>query len=492
MQHKTTTKYRSIRRLLAGDVCVTLLAGGFLVTAAGAALAQDDTAAPPPPAVSDAPPPKPVISGIGVAMGSGRIVTLPHPVASIFAADPTVVEVRPASPTSLFVFGKGVGATTIIATDANGNTVAEYSVTVGPSAFAGNRVGEQAQNAAPGSNVSAESEPGGIVVRGTVNTPQEAENVINQAKVISPTGSVINNLSVAEPIQVELKVRIAYMSRQVTNQLGIDWGAATAAGFNIGKFVLTGATGTAAPQISGVTPGSLGVTFPGGTFEGVIDALASDNLAHIVAEPTLTTLSGTQANFIVGGQFPIPVDETQATAGSVPVVTVEFKNYGVQLSFTPTVFSDGRISLQVAPQLSQISTANSFTTSAGSSSSLVIPGLTVQAASSTVILGSGQGMAIAGLLEENSNETDNAVPGLGEVPVLGALFRGDSFAREQQELVITVTPYLVNPVSNAGLLPQPDDGWTPPNDLQRILLLRDSGTVAAGTSIPGDAGFMVQ
>jgi pilus assembly protein CpaC len=164
----------------------------------------------------------------------------------------------------------------------------------------------------------------------------------------------------------------------------------------------------------------------------------------------------------------------------------------VQLSFTPTVFSDGRIALQVAPQLSQISSANSFTSTTGTSASLVIPGLTVQAASSTVILGSGQGMAMAGLLEDTTNETDNAVPALGEIPVLGALFRGDSFSRQQQELVITVTPYLVNPVSNAGLLPMPDDGWTPPNDLQRILLLRDNGTVTAGSTIPGDAGFMVQ
>ncbi len=453
-----------------------------------AAHAQDAAGA----ADTTQPAPKPMVSGIGVSMGSGKIITLPRPVASIFAADPAVVEVRPASPTSLFVFGKGIGATTIIATDADGNTVAEYSVTVGPSAFAGNRLGAQAHLAAPGANVSAETEPGGIVVRGTVNTPEEAENVINQAKVISPTGSVVNGLTVAEPIQVELKVRIAYMSRQITNQLGIDWGAATNAGFNVGKFLIGGATGTSSPSISGTTPGSLGVTFPGGTFEGVIDALASDNLAHIVAEPTLTTLSGTQANFIVGGQFPVPVAQSTATAGSVPTVTVEFKNYGVQLSFTPTVFSDGRISLAVAPQLSQITSANSFTASTGTSASLVIPGLDVQAASSTVILGSGQGMAIAGLLEDTSNEADNAVPGLGEVPVLGALFRGDSFSRQQQELVITVTPYLVNPVSNAGILAQPDDGWSPPNDLQRILLLRDNGTVTAGATIPGDAGFMVQ
>jgi pilus assembly protein CpaC len=467
-------------------VVSTVLSAILLAGPAGVARAQDATA----PAAAT-PPPKPLISGVGISMGSGRIITLPHPVSNIFAADPNVVEVRPASPTSLFVFGKGLGATTIIATDSSGNTIAQYSVTVGPSAFAASRLSGASESAAHGSNVSVESEPGGMVVRGTVQTPAQAETVIQQAKIISPTGSVINNLEVQEPIQVELKVRIAYMSRSVTRQLGIDWGSALSTGFNIGKFNFTGSTGTTAPSISGTSPGALGVTFPGGTFEGIIDALASDNLAHIVAEPTLTTLSGTEANFIVGGQFPVPVSQTGS--GNSSTITVEFKNYGVQLDFTPTVFSGGRIALKVAPQLSQLSNANSVTqSSAGTSAAIVIPALTVQAASSTVILGSGQGMAIAGLLEDSSNQTDNAVPGLGEVPVLGALFRGDSYQRQQQELVITVTPYLVNPVSNPGLIAQPDDGWTPPNDLQRILLLRDNGTVTANATIPGDAGFMVQ
>ena len=229
------------------------------------------------------------------------------------------------------------------------------------------------------------------------------------------------------------------------------------------------------------------MTFPGGTFQGIIDALASDNLAHVLAEPTLTTLSGTQASFQVGGEFPIPISQTNGA------VTVSFRNFGILLTFTPTVFSDGRISLQVAPQLSTISAANGVTiSSTGTSSAITVPSLNVTQASSTVILGSGQGMAIAGLLEDTSTDTSNAVPWLGEVPGLGALFRGDSFQREQQEMVITVTPYLVNPVNQPATLAAPDDGWTPPNDLQRILLLRDNGTDTASTTIPGDAGFMVQ
>jgi len=431
--------------------------------------------------------PEPFVGSLSVSLGSGQIVTLKQPVSNLFAADPTVIEVHPASPTSLFVFGKGVGETNLVATDANGRQIAQYRITVTPSHYPADRLAAQSQQAAPGEAVSAESEPGGMVVSGTVQTPEQANQIVNQAKIIAPSGAVINQLQVREPIQVQLKVRIAYMSRDITRQLGVNWGAATEAGFNIGRFVITGSTATESPSVSGSTAGSLGVTFPGGTFEGVIDALASDNLAHIVAEPTLTTLSGTQASFLVGGQFPIPVAEQNNE------VTIEFKSYGVQLVFTPTVFSDGRIALQVSPTLSQLSNANSVTeAAAGSSAAITVPSLIVQQASSTVILGSGQGMALAGLLEDNSNETDNAVPGIGEIPVLGALFRGDSFQRQQQELVITVTPYLVNPVSDPGVLAQPDDGWTPPNDLQRILMLRDNGTESANTVIPGDSGFMVQ
>jgi pilus assembly protein CpaC len=283
-------------------------------------------------------------------------------------------------------------------------------------------------------------------------------------------------------------VRIASMQRSVTRQLGIDWGSVSATGFSIGKFGLFGNTNTGSPSLSGTTPAQLGVNFPGGTLQGVIDALASDNLAHVLAEPTLTTMSGTQANFIVGGSFPIPVSESNGQS------SISFKNYGVQLTFTPTVFSNGQISLQVSPQVSSISNANSVTLGnvGGSTNSIVVPSLVTSGTSSTVMLGSGQGMAIAGLLEDSSNQTDNGIPGISEVPFLGALFRGDSFTRSQQELVITVTPYLVTPTSNVGLLPSPDDGWTPPNDFQRVLLLRDNGTTKIQGTIPGNAGFMVQ
>jgi pilus assembly protein CpaC len=463
---------------------VPLLAGG-LVLAPDAAFAQQQPAQLTTQTVTTTAPA--YYGSISIAKGSGKLVKLPHAVANIFAADPSVVEVRPASPDTLFVFGKGPGETTIVATDTAGKTIAQYTVSVVPSAYSSDRVQNQAQATAPGNGVTAESEQGGMIVRGTVQTPEEANDVMNQAKLISPSGSVINDLEVREPIQVELKVRIASMSRSITRELGINWGSVGTSAISIGKFALTGSTGSAPASITGSTPGSLGVTFPGGTFEGVIDALASDNLAHVLAEPTLTTLSGTQASFQVGGQFPIPVSSGNNE------VTVSYKSYGVLLTFTPTVFSDGRIALQVSPQLSSISTANSAVlTSAGSTEAIAVPSVNIATASSTIILGSGQGMAMAGLLQDTTNQTDNGVPGLSEVPLLGSLFRGDSFQRLQQELVITVTPYIVNPVNNPGALASPDDGWTPANDLQRILLLRDNGTNAVASVIPGDAGFMVQ
>lgn len=426
-----------------------------------------------------------------IAKGQGKLVKLPRPVANLFVADDSVASVRPASPGSMFVFGKATGETDVVATDTAGNRIAQYSITVNPSRYSDQRLENQSRVAVPGNGVTAETEPGGMIVRGSVDSAEDADRIVNQAKLISPNGKVTNDLTVQQPIQVELKVRIAQMSRQVTRELGINWSNVGTSAISIGKFAITGSTASLPSSLSTVTPGGVGVTFPGGTFEGVIDALATDNLAHILAEPTLTTLSGTQANFQVGGQFPVPVSTTGTGGGST--VTVTFKNFGVLLSFIPTVFSNGRIALQVSPEISAIDTSNSAIVSAsGSSEVLAVPSLTITAATSTVILGSGQGMAIAGLLEDTTNQVSNGLPGLSEIPILGALFRGNAFQREQQELVITVTPYIVNPVNNPNSIAAPDDGWSPPNDLQRILLLRNNGTDVAKTSIPGDAGFMVQ
>ena len=234
------------------------------------------------------------------------------------------------------------------------------------------------------------------------------------------------------------------------------------------------------------------------TLDTVIDALSQDQLVHTLAEPNLTTMSGEPASFLVGGEFPIPVASYNNT------VTVDFKQYGISLAFCPTVMSDGAISLNVRPEVSQLTTQGAVSLSEGNSS-IQIPALTVRRADTTVELGSGQSFAIAGLLQESTAVAGLGVPFLGDIPILGALFRSNSFQRNQTELVIVVTPYIVKPVDDPAAITLPDAGWTPPNDLERILLLRQSGSrradaVLAGgavpppptTHVPGDAGFVLE
>jgi pilus assembly protein CpaC len=215
--------------------------------------------------------------------------------------------------------------------------------------------------------------------------------------------------------------------------------------------------------------------------------LAQNNLVHMLAEPNLTTTSGEPASFLVGGEFPIPISQQNNA------ITVVFKQYGVNLSFVPTVVSDGRINVHVRPEVSQLTTQGAVQLSEANNS-ISVPALTVRRADTTIEVGSGDSFAIAGLLQDTVTQNTSAVPLLGELPVLGALFRSDSFQRNESELVIIVTPYVVRPARDPATLHQPDDLYVPPTDLERILLLRQVGqtTPVRPTRIPGAAGFIVQ
>ena len=224
----------------------------------------------------------------------------------------------------------------------------------------------------------------------------------------------------------------------------------------------------------------------------MIDALQQDQLIHMLAEPNLTAMSGQTASFLVGGEFPIPVAQQNNT------VTIEFKQFGVSLAFVPTVMSDGHISLKVRPEVSALSSNGAIQLSA-SNASIQIPALSVRRAETTVELGSGQSFAIAGLLQDNATLTGNSVPFLGDIPILGALFRSDNFQRNETELVIIVTPYIVRPVTEQAQLTTPLQGNKLPNDFERMLMLRQKSfdsngtdTAAVPARVPGNAGFVVQ
>jgi pilus assembly protein CpaC len=420
---------------------------------------------------------------ISVDVGSGRVIQLGRPAANVFAANPSVLEVRPAGPTSLFVFGVAPGRTTFAATDAQGQPVAQYEVTVRPSTFGTSEVQGRINQQLRGSRIRAESSGAGITLTGEASNAAEAERAVGIAQGFLTEGQTVDNrINVAGQIQVNLRVRIAEISREVTRQLGVDWQAIG----TIGRFTAAFATPTG--LVDALLPTNrLGLNYSSGSTDinAFVDALAQDRLITMLAEPNLTAMSGQTASFLVGGEYPIPV------ALRDNVVTIQYKQYGVSLAFVPTVMSQGRISLRVRPEVSELSEQGAVRLSAGNSS-IQIPALTVRRAETTVELGSGQSFAIAGLLQDNSRNFGRAVPGIGEIPILGTLFRSGRFQRNETELVIIITPYIVTPTSSPTALRAPTDNFVPPNEVERIFffrqIARERGTPPR---LPGQAGFVL-
>lgn len=468
-------------RRLAARFCALLLAAPILAAAA-------------PPPVATAPTVLPLQSVLTIDAGSGRVIQLGGQAASVFAADPKVAEVRPASATSLFVFGIAPGRTTIAAMNAAGAPIAQYAVIVRPSAFGAGEAAAAIARVLPDAAVHIDTMQNALVARGTVRTPEEADQVMRIVRgYLPPNAKAENQMTVLSATQVNLRVRIAEMSRNVVRALGVNWNAMA----DLGKYAQIGLV-TSNPLVgipAGMVASTLGAgynfTTPGHALNinAVIDALAQDQLVRVLAEPNLTAVSGQTASFLVGGEFPIPVAQQNNQ------VTIEFKKYGVSLAFVPTVAADGRITLKVRPEVSALSDQGAVQLSAGNST-IQVPALTVRRAETTVELGSGQSFAIAGLLQDTAKLTGTGLPGLGDIPVLGALFRSDSFQRNETELVIVVTPYLVRPNASPAEIRMPTDGWKAPNDLDRILLLRQTArgsTIGAlPAHIPGAAGFIVQ
>ena len=405
-----------------------------------------------------------------VEAGSGRVVTLPAPVTNVFVSDPKIVEVRPASPTSLFLFGVGAGRTTVAALDANGVPVRSYEVTVRPSSFGASQAAGVVARTEPNSNVRIETEPKRMVITGKLATPADAQAAVAAVTGFTSEGQTVENRTqVNQQIQVGLHVRIAEMNRTVTRALGINW---TALG-TFGKLAMNFATTNPINAFGAVAGGTVSSIYNdnrGNSVNNLIDALAADNLIRVLAEPNLTAISGETASFLVGGEFPIPVSEQNNT------ISVEFKQYGIALAFIPTVMGEDRIRIHVRPEVSQLTTVGAVSVSVGATS-IQIPALTVRRADTTIELGSGQSFAMAGLLLDNTNQQVNALPGLGEVPILGALFRSDSYQRNETELVIIVTPYIVRPVGKR--LAAPTDGYVAPSDRAMLLKGADYTPTAA-------------
>jgi pilus assembly protein CpaC len=449
---------------------------------------------------------------VDVNTSRGRMVTMDAPISDVFVADPAIADVQVRSERQIYIFGKAPGETTVSATTKGGRVVYAATVRVGNNY---STIPQMLKLAMPDSQITATPMNGLVMLTGTVAQPDDAAEAERLVKAfVGEKIQVLSRLRTSTPLQVNLQVKIAEVSRSFIKNIGVNLqtrdmtngfqlnvasgrpvgsiGPADVSNFPIldasgqfglpansirlpfnprtGSFVYPG-TGTKfdfSELANGTERTALGLA----TKIAGLDLLSAIDLGETIgqvttlAQPNLTALSGETASFLAGGEVPVPI------AQALGSIAIEFKQYGVSLAYTPTVLADGRISLRVRPEVSELSAAGAITLGGNR-----IPAFTTRRAETTVEIGSGQSFMIAGLLNNvHSNQIDKA-PGLGDVPVLGALFRSNGWRRNETELVVVVTPYLVKPV-NASEIVLPTDGYKSPSDVERVLL----GTLSSGQS----------
>lgn len=374
---------------------------------------------------------------LSVSLNEGQLVQLDAPAASVFIANPEIADISVRSTRLVYIFGKKPGKTTLFALDKQDNLIASSEVIVQHNL---DRLRQSITALLPTSGIEAISIDGAIVLSGTVAQASEAENARRLAtRFIGQGEEVINQIAVTAPNQVNLRVRFAEVSREDIKKFGFNWDALfTGDNFLLGLTTLNPIVGSSTLLSGNYTRGDFSV-------DGLLDMLADDNLVTVLAEPNLTALSGETASFLAGGEFPIPVNQDADS------ITIEFREFGVGLSFTPTILSSNRINMNVRPEVSQLSDVGAVTFG-----EVQVPALTTRRAETTVELASGQSFAIAGLLQNSSRESIKKTPGVGDLPILGALFKSERFQRNETELVIIVTPYIVQPISDSDV-PLPTD-----------------------------------
>ena len=399
-----------------------------------------------------------------VDASKGIILRLDRPAANVFVADPAIADVSLKSPTTLYLVGKAAGVTTIFAVDQDDQVLLNSRVEVRHDAQA---LQHALNEMIPGNHVEVRPVDDSLVLEGPVASAAQGNDIDKiAARFVPDKNHIINNTQLDAPNQVNLRVRFAEVTRDVIKQLGVNWNAlenvngAAAAGASFPLSLTTAIPSTFSATSNTLSLGYLSGPLKTTNIDGVINALEQHDLLTVLAEPNLTAVSGHKASFLAGGEFPIPVP--QASAGSAPVITIEYKDFGVSLSFTPTILANDRIALNIQPEVSQLSTQNSIQIDGFN-----IPSLTTRRAETTVEMGSGQSFVIGGLLQNNTTQDLTKFPWLADVPVLGALFRSSSFQRNESELVIIVTPYLVQP--DRERLTTPADAYLAPTDYDRVM-----------------------
>jgi pilus assembly protein CpaC len=447
---------------------------------------------------------QPVVQPVGAAqtidlsIGRGELITVPDTISDIFVASQGVADVQVKSTHQLYVYGVAGGETTIYASDPSGDVVWSANVRVGSNL---STVDQMLRMAMPEAQIRvATMSSNTVLLTGTIAAPEDAAEAERLVQAFMGADAVVvSRLKTATPLQVMLRVRFAEVSRSLVRTIGANlatvdgtggfrfgvgngrtlaedgWSpnGPLGVGSGMGNPAVVGPDGSELPgpgidtQNGGTTIAGLGRLF-GVDLLGALDLAERQGLVTTLSEPNLTALSGETAEFLAGGEFPIPLSQGLGTT------SIEYKNYGVSLAYTPTVLANGRISMRVRPEVSELSTQGAVMLEG-----YQIPALTIRRAETTVELGSGQSFMIAGLLSNSANSTIDKAPGAGDIPILGSLFRSNDFRRGETELVIIVTPYLVRPVDDREIR-LPTDGYAAPSLAEQILMHREAGAASGG------------
>ncbi|CEJ16201.1 Type II secretion system protein D precursor [bacterium YEK0313] len=426
---------------------------------------------------------------VTLGVGKSLAIDLPRDARDVIVANPAIANAIVRSARRVFLIGVAVGQTNVFFLDAQGQQIAGYDVEVGRDLAA---LRLALRSIAPGSTLEVRAINDGVMVSGQVATPLEAQQAIEVAnRLVGDEKKVVNAIAVRGRDQVHLKVTVSEMQRTAIRQLGVNLqafdpsinalqgasgGLGNAGGFvygllTQGRFNVNNIDPTPNAMVVGTRVGNNVVT-------GTVRAFEETGLARTLAEPNLTAISGEQARFLAGGEFPIPVGRDRD--GNI---TMQFKPFGVGLAFTPTVLSEGRISLRVGVEVSELSNEFSLRTN-----TINVPGLRTRRADTTVELPSGGSIVMAGLIQEQTRQAVSGLPGMINLPIIGTLFRSRDYLRGETELVVIVTPYVVRPVS-ANQLARPDDNYRDASDPAGMLIGRLNRIYGTAGATPPQGRF---
>jgi pilus assembly protein CpaC len=403
------------------------------------------------------------IQKLELTSGKSKVLDLPVAIKRASLANPEVADTVVLSPTQLYLTGKTTGITNLTLWNESGKMISMYDVVITPDL---SRLKEDLHKTLPEEKgILVTSSHDHITLSGTASNANSLSRALSSAEAYAPK-KVINSMQIGGVQQVMLEVRVAEMNRELIKRLGINFSVIGPDAFGVSllggltslvAFTNPAVGAGAATVTTGVSQAITGVFgFDTGSLSwtGFIDALKEQNLVKVLAKPTLVALNGQEAAFLAGGEFPIPVPQ------AFGLVTIQFKKFGVGLVFTPNIMNSKHISLNVAPEVSELDFSNALRTQG-----FTIPAITTRRATTTIELADGQSFAIGGLMRDNVRESVKKVPFLGEIPILGALFRSSSFQKNETELLIIVTPHLVKPLDMTAQT-LPTDYYVEPNDFE--------------------------